>query len=208
MPTKKTKKPETEIVNFDPKEITALQPQAKHAVTYATSLEVTSDKDYTAALEEGKKIKNYLNVVIARKEIITKPMYASYKSIVSLFKTLEDPANDALSMIRSKMTAFHNEKLQKEEAERAKIAAKVESGYIKPETAMKKSEEVEVTEKTSKTETATATMRTVMKWRVSDKSKIPLQFMEPNMTAIKASFRAGTPVEGVEQYEEQELAIS
>ncbi len=32
--------------------------------------------------------------------------------------------------------------------------------------------------------------------------------MEPNMVAIKASFRAGTPVDGVEEYEDQQLAIN
>jgi phytoene dehydrogenase-like protein len=208
MPTKKTTKTSTDTTTDVSKEIATVKSQATKAVTYATSLEVTSDEDYAAALEEGKRIKDFLNGVTARKELITKPMYAAYKSTMALFKTVEDPASEALDMIRAKMTRFHNEKRLKEEQERAKLAAKVESGKMKPETAMKKAEAIETTEKTVATGSAQATMRTVKKYRVVNKEAIPPKFLLPDMVAIKASFRAGLPVNGVEEYEEQELAIS
>lgn len=190
------------------KVIATVKTQASKAISFANSLAVKSDEDYTAAMEEGKRIKTILEGAESRESEITKPLNEALKSTRSLFKPIKDNLSEALFVIRTKMTIFHKEKLEKADIEKKKLADKVDSGYMKPETAMKKAESINEPQKTVASESASATMRTVKKWRVIDKSKIPLNFMEPNMVAIKASFRAGTPVDGVEEYEEQELAIS
>lgn len=210
MPTtkKQTTKTPSEIVMIEPEKATIIKKQVNKAVSYATSLSVESKEDYAAALEEGRQIKTILENIIAEKEKISKPQYTAYKNTITFFKQLEEPVSQALDSIRAKMTSFHKTELKKAEEEKAKLASKVESGYMKPETAMKKAGNIAEPEKTVATATAQATMRTVKKYRVVDKANIPVQFMEPNMVAIKASFRAGTPVAGVEEYEEQEVAIS
>lgn len=194
------------IVN--PVDLTKEKAKSTKALTYATSLEVTNKESYDSALEEGKRIKLVLESVTSRKEEITKPMNEALKSTRSLFKPIEDGLDAALDQIRSKMTRWYSTEQNRIREEERKLAARVEKGTMKPETAVKKSAEIVQPEAHSKTEKAAATMRSVTKYRVVDKAKIPLEWMEPNMVAIKAEFRSGRTVAGVESYQEDELAIS
>lgn len=192
--------PQTEVESY--KKVVA------SAEKFSTSLEVKSDGDYHKALTEGKRIKEQLEIIIARKEEITKPLNAAVKSVRDLFKPLETAGENALKAIKSKMLDYTNEKDRKAEEDKKKIAERVERGTMKPETAVRKMGEVKASDTTVTTDAGSATTRTVKKWRVIDKTKIPLDFMEPDMVKIKASFRSGTPVSGVEEYEEKELALS
>ena len=192
----------------DEKELSANKAQLTKASNYATSLKVTDLETYNAAMEEGKRIKEILENVVSRREDITKPLNDALKSVRSLFKPIETGLEDALATVKSKMISWHTESKRKEEEERAKIAADLESSKIKKEeTALRKIGEVDHVEKSTATESASSTMRTVKKYRVVNKTQIPYEFLEPNMVSIKASFRAGRPVAGVEEYESQELAL-
>lgn len=192
---------------IETKEVEVYRAHVSLAESYAQNLVITTPEDYTAALEEGKKIKTTLDQITTRKEEITKPLNASLKSIRDLFKPFETSGSEALSTIKRKMLSYTQEEARKAEAAKQKLAERVERGTMKPETAIRKIEDIKAPEKTVASETAKATTKTVQKWRVVDKSKIPLEFMEPDMVRIKAEFRAMRPVPGVEQYEEQELSI-
>lgn len=191
-----------------PKELTDTKTKATKALSYASSLEVSNKENYDAALEEGKRIKLVLTSVTSRKEEITKPMNDALKSTRALFKPIEEGLESALEQIRAKMTRWYSDEQRRAREEEQKLADKVDRGTMKPETAVKKAAEIESPESHTKTDTASATMRKVTKYRVVDKSKIPLEYMEPNMAAIQRQFRQGQPVAGVEAYEEEQLAIS
>jgi hypothetical protein len=189
------------------KEVKQYETQIAEAASYSTSLIVNSPEDYQAALEEGKRIKVTIDSIVSRKEEITKPLNASLKSIRDLFKPFETAGENALTTIKTKMLTYTREEARKADEAKQKLVERVERGTMKSETAVRKMGEMTEPEKTVKTETAKATTRTVIKYRVTDKSKIPLQFLEPDMVAIKAEFKKGSPVAGVEAYEEQELSI-
>ena len=201
----KTKKEAPQIV--DTKEIELYQKQVASAAKFSTTLTVKTKEDYEGALAEGKDIKAKLDAIVERKQEITKPLYSSYKSVLALFKPIEDAGETALRAIKSKMLEYTNRKTAEAEAEKLKLAHKVETGYMKPETAVAKMDAIVEQPKTVSTENGSATTRTVKKYYIVDKAKIPLQFMEANMVAIKASFRAGMPVAGVEEREEKELSL-
>jgi thiamine pyrophosphate-dependent acetolactate synthase large subunit-like protein len=192
----------------DTKEIEKYRSQVEQAEQYSTSLAITSQEDYEAALAEGTAIKETLNRITDRKEEITKPLNAALKSVRDLFRPIENAGETALATIKRKMLAFQQEEARKAEEAKRKLAERVERGTMKPETAVRKMDDIKAPEKTVKTDTGKATTRTVKKYRITDKTQIPFQFLEPNMTAIKESFRKGVPVAGVEEYEEQEMAFS
>lgn len=188
-------------------EITKYKEALASAEKFSLGLTITNDDEYKAALAEGTAIKTQLTAIVARKEIITKPLNASLKSVRELFKPLEAAGESALATIKGKMLNYTREKERKEEETKQKLAQRVERGTMKPETLVKKLENMPTAAPTVQTEEGKATTKTVQKWRVIDKSKIPVEFMEPNMVAIKAAFKAGNPVPGVEQYEEKELSL-
>lgn len=177
------------------------------AEAYSTSLKIESDEDYTSALNEGKNIQVILKSALQRKEEITKPLNTALKSARDLFRPIEEAGEKALAIIKRKMLDYTAQKNAEAEEAKIKLANRVERGTMTSETAVRKISEIQAPETTVKTDTAKATTRTVVKYRVVDKTKIPLEFMEPDMTAIKNAFKQGNVVAGVERYEEQELAL-
>lgn len=206
--TKKAKE-STQVVAIPmSQQLTTEKTKASKAVSYANELVVSTKDEYNKALEEGKHIKTILENVTLRREEITKPMNEALKSTRLLFNPIESALENAIITIKSKMMTWYSEEKRREQIEQQKIADRVDRGTMKPETAVKKSAEIESPIAHVKTETATGSVRTVTKYRVVDKAKIPLTFMEPNMVAIKTAFRQGQPVPGVEAYEDYEQAIS
>lgn len=187
-------------------EIEVYKKQLEGAEKYSTTLDVKDDNSYQEALIEGKRIKEQLELITARKEQITKPLNEAIKSTRALFAPLEAIAEGAVKIIKMKMITFTNEQERKRLEKEAKIDAKVEAGKISEGVASAKKFMLQP-EKTVVTEAGSATTKKVKKYYVVDKALIPLQFMEADMIKIKASFRAGTPVSGVEERLENELAF-
>lgn len=203
-----TKSASTAVSIIPAKELSAYNKEASKVEQFSASLVITSNEDYDKAMNAGLEFKATLDKITARKEEITKPLNASLKSVRELFKGIETPFDNALGTIRQKMLDFRSTQRAKQEEDKNKIAGRVERGTMKPETAVAKMSAMKEAPKTAASDAGSATARLVKKYRVTDKAKIPLEFMEPDMTKIKASFRAGTPVSGVEEYEEEELAFN
>ena len=190
---------------IEKKEIKIYEKEIKIAVRYGESLVIKDSATYELALVEGKRIKDRLNEITARKEEITKPINIALKSVRDLFRPIETAGEEAVKTIKDKMLEYTKERAEKAEEIKLKLAARVERGTMRIDTAVRKIGEVETPEKTVMTAEGKATTVSRRAWRVTDKSKIPLEFMEPDMVKIKASFRSGKPVPGVEEYEEQDL---
>ena len=176
------------------------------AEKFSTTLEIKSENDYQAALAEGKHIKDQLEIITTRKEAITKPMEASLKSVKDLFKPWELAAKNALDVVKAKMLAYYNAKEAKADKKINGIIDKYEAGKLSEGEANAKIM-MAAPAQTVTTTVGSATVKKVKNYYVVDKSKIPLQFMEPDMVKIKASFKAGTPVDGVEERLENQRPI-
>lgn len=194
-------------------QIETVKEQVGRSLSTVLSLTVVTKEEYDIAVEVGGRLKKVSKMVTDRKEEITKPLNEALKSARSLFKPLEEDLETAEKELKGKMLVYMAEERKKEEEakkkadeELAKLEAQKKAGEIdNNELSLKKMEvsaEVEEAkvEKTVKMESgAKATEKFVNEYVVTDKAKIPLHFMEPDMVKIKASFKAGLPVEGVEE---------
>ena len=195
------KKTEAIVIDIS-KDITRYKAELTKVEKYNDSLAVTSQESYEAALKEGQEINHILKTITDRKEQITKPLNAALKSARELFKPLEERAEIAIQIIKNKMLAWTHEETRKAEEAKQKLAARVDKGTMRADTAVRKMDEIIAPEKTVVIESGSATTVVRKAYRVVDKTKIPLEFMEPDMVRIKQEFRAGRPVDGVEEYEE------
>lgn len=146
--TKKTTT--TELV--DAKELAPVKTRITKAESYANGLVIKTDDDQkkaTIALSELNKISDEIT---KRKEDITKPLNAALKSARDLFKPIEAGHAEVVRIIKGKLIAYHDEKVAAEKKEQDKIAARVAKGTLKPETAVRKLDEVAPVEKNVKTE--------------------------------------------------------
>lgn len=189
------------------KEIEVYKKDIEKAGKYCSSVIIKTDEDYKEALNEAKSVKVIVDKITARKEEMTKPLNLSLKSIRDFFRPIETKGEEAIKIIKSKMLTYSEEKDRKAEEARLKIAARVERGTMKDETAINKMNEIQGADKTVKTDNGKATVTNRTAYRVINKKLIPLEFMEPNMVAIKASFKAGNPIAGVEEYIEKNINL-
>jgi len=175
------------------KEIVAVEKEISPLQSAVSSIVIKTPEDYTKAVELGGAIKKALKFVTGKKESLTKPLNEALKNARDMFRPFETSLDGMESELKRKMIDFKNE----EEKKRLAIEARVEKGTMKQETAINKVQEM--TQKTERSDTgakATETYNTV--YEVVDKSLIPLQFLVPDMVAIKQSFKDGVPVAGIE----------
>lgn len=169
-------------------------------------IEVKDEISYKKAIDQGRLVQEILKKITERKEEITKPLNQALKSTRELFKPLETFAEETIKEIKLKMISYQQEITKKAEAEKAKILARVEKGTMTPETAVRKlNEDIVTPEKTIEAENGSASLVKRKAYRVTNKKKIPLEFLEVDMIKVKASFKAGKPVEGIEEYEVDEM---
>lgn len=177
------------------------------AERFGMSLEIKTDADYQAALVEGKTIKDQYEIIIGRKEQITKPLNATLKSVRDLFRPLEASMEVTLGVIKAKMLGYTAEKERKVAEAAAKIDARVERGTLSEAQASVKKFVAQVP-KTVSTSSGSATTKKVRKYYVTDMSLVPVEFTIPDMVKIKASFVSGFPVPGCEERIESSLSFN
>jgi len=188
------------------KEMAEIKEQVFSVQKEATSLVIDSKETMAIGADLLHNVKAVEDLIVARKEGITRPLMTALSSVRDLFKPLELAHADAKKVIKAKMLAYQIEEDEKIEKEKARIAARVEKGTMKVETAAGKLESMpEVNAKTVGSVGKTS-IREVKKVRVVDESSIPREYLVPNMTAItEAIIRNGAVIPGVEMYVEKSI---
>ena len=185
----------TEIIPA--KEIKELETKSIDSLKNADAIVITNHEQYDYASEKANEAKKAYDAIEARRKLITAPINASLKSINELFGKFSAPFDSSFSIIKNKMETYKREEMRLANIERSKIASKVESGYYKPETGANKIAAVAVAKSNE-----SSTVATVTKYRVVDIGKVPHEFLEVDMAKVKASFKNGQPVPGIEQYKD------
>lgn len=147
--------------------------------------------DETTAAEVSDKVKNIklLSKAIEQKRDKTRlPAKAIVKEAEETYNPLIKECEAAERELKDKYAVWFlaEKKRQKEEEDR--ISAKVESGYIKPETAVAKMGEVKQVDKTIKSESGSMlTVKEVPVAVIIDEKKIPDEFWIVDEKAVKSA---------------------
>ena len=162
-------------------------------------VDVTDEPKVKDLLDNIKKAKRWVK---QEKDKYVEPA----KEITKRAKEQYDPIIDLIEGIeKSLKTKVNDHRLKLEEAKRKeeeRIAKRVEKGTMKEETAEKKMEDIKPVGKTY----GGVTQRSYTRARVTDKSKVPLEYLEPDLTAIKRALQAGVEVPGAELYVHEGVA--
>ena len=204
---------------IDEKALAPVKDKLTKAETYANEVVIDSpekEKEVVAALSGLNQIADSLK---AEKEKVTKPLNEALKGIRGWFKPLEVVHANATTQIKSKLIAYKTEEERKEQERQAKLAARVEKGTMKPETAVKKIAEVEAPKTAVKTEEGAVKYKTVRKAyitgdlkdikSISDKQVLELAragYLVYAETVVKKEALAGVEIAGVEVKEEKQIA--
>lgn len=185
------------------KEIATVKQQATKALGLAQEMVIASADDRVRATDVLSKMKTVAKMIKEREEAITKPLNEALSSARDLFRPMKQNLAEAESVVKTKMLAYDAAEEKRIAEEQQKIAEKVEAGKMKPETAMKKIENIGEVKTSVQGKVGQTQTRTVKKYRVVDESKIPREYLVPDMGKITEAFKAGKVVPGAEAYEEK-----
>jgi len=166
------------------KEIVALKGQVSKLVEQASEITIATAEDNAHATEIKAKLNETKKVIKARKEEITKPLNAALKSARDLFAPIESQYEEAESILATKLIGYKRKVEAETEAAAAKLAARVEKGTMKIETAERKIGELPTVQTTVQTEHGRVQFRKVKKMRVVDESKVPDEYWVVDMVAL------------------------
>lgn len=169
----------------------------------ANEIQITTPEENGLAMELKAKLKDMGNQIKERKEAITKPLNEALKSARALFAPLEERFEIAENLVGRKLLDYKRKVDEEAQAEEAKIAARFEKGNIKAETAERKIEEIQRTEKTVVTDHGKVQFRKIQKMRITDTNLIPDKYWVIDEVLLRKEVLAGVVVPGAEKYEEE-----
>ncbi len=188
------------------KELSVVKTQADKALSRVSEITIATAEDYAMADEILVKIKTVGKMIKEKKEEITKPLNESLKRVRELFKPIETTHETAEEIIKKKMVSYRVAEDKRIEAEKAKIASKVESGYIKSETAIKKMEAVVDTKDSLKDAGVKTSTRKLPRVQINSFKDIPREYLIVNERAVLDALKAGIAVPGAELWYETIIA--
>jgi len=190
---------QSKIKYMNDKELTEVKQQVSLVQQQANSLSVNNQQEADEATVLLKQVKEAEKFMLSKKEEITRPLMASLAKVRDLFKPIEGNLADATKIIKSKILAWTIEEQDKKDKDAARVAARVEKGTMKAETAAAKIE-------TISKDAPKSNLRIVKKIRIVDETAIPREYLVPNMTMInEAILHQGAVIPGVETYEEKSI---
>lgn len=188
-------------------ELTIYKTQLTSVTTAAEGLVIASEEDVAKGADILHNLKQIETAVMDRKEEITRPLMASLASTRELFKPFETAFDAAKKTIKKKILDYNVAEQNRIDEERARIAARVEKGTMRADTAVKKMESVTDVKTSTSGSVGKVAMRTLTKVRITDETLIPRMYLVPDMGKITtAILQGGVEIPGAEKYTEKVLA--
>lgn len=181
-----------------------IEQKANGMMAQVEAVKVTTTEELSAVSDMVANIKKLAKFIKDEKEKFTAPAKAIIASAKEKYDPYLDQCAEAEQALKSKVSTFMLAQRKREEDERKKVLAKVETGYIKPETAMTKLANVEVAPKTATTANSSISMRMRKDVEIVDLALIPDEYYKPrelDMVKLRKVVTAGVEVPGTKLIE-------
>jgi hypothetical protein len=190
------------------KEIQIIEKEINSMATTLQGVVIKDDKQFSEVVEYGSSLKKYAKQLKESKEKVTKPMNEALKAVRDMYRPLEDRLKDMEIEIKKSLGAYNERVRIEADKKAAKIKEREEKGTLKAETAAVKLSEIELPDTTVKTESgAKVTEKTIKKYVVEDESKLPREFLMPDMKKIEMALKEGRTVPGAIIKEEKIMSL-
>ncbi len=182
------------------KEVLVIEKKMQPVLAEATKLEVKDAKGMMVATELLSKLNKFNDAIVAEREKVTKPLNEALKAERARWKPTESANEEAIDIVRGKMSVYQTAETKRAREEEAKIAARVGEGKgkLQVDTAVKKIEGIERADETVKAESGLVKFREDKVLKIMDETLIPCEFLMLDEKKILATLKAGGKVLGAE----------
>ena len=185
------------------KQIQTIKTKTSKALKLSQEIVVTDQKTLSQGIDFLKKIKTTGKIIKAQKEKITKPLNQALKEARDMFRPIESNYLQAERIVKSKILEYNLKEEKKKAEKERKLAARVNRGTMKMETAVKKIEKMPEIKKEGKV--GKVSTRIIKKVVITDEKKLPRKYLIPNQSLIRQDALKGVKIDGVEIKEEKIL---
>lgn len=185
------------------KELTVLKNQISKLENQANAVIIATPEENALAIDLKAKLKEIGQTIKTRKEEITKPLNIALKSARELFASVEEQYEMAENIVGRKLLAYKQKVEADARAMEAKIAARVEKGTMKLETAERKIDALPTVQKTVQTDHGRVQFRKIKKVRIIDLKLIPDQYWIIDEVKLRKDVLTGIVVPGAIMFEEE-----
>jgi hypothetical protein len=186
------------------KELKVIEKELAPIATQAQSIEVTSEITLKEATSLVSILNKHLDSLIEDRERLTKPINESLKQIRLKYKPASEALESLIASLTAKINKYGNDQAKLLATAQAKLASKVSTGYMKPETAISKLEALPVTPKETSTSEGLIQFADVKKFEVVDITLLPMKYHTVDETAIRKEMRLGNELPGVKYWTEKQ----
>lgn len=172
-------------------------------VTAANVLAIVTSDDMVRATELLSNVNKNLDRVTAEEDKVLKPLKEAVKAEQARWKPYKTALETARDAVRKAMSIYQTAEMKRKAEAEAKLAARVEKGTMKIETAARKASEIATPEQSVSTDAGMVKFRTVTKLLISSHADIPREYLVPDESAIKIALKAGIKVPGAQLVDEQ-----
>ena len=179
------------------------QSKIANEIANLQTLEMTTEPAFNFVASTYDKARKFLKrTEDARKNAIA-PHKEEINRINFQFKQVQEPLEEIISLCNKK-TGEYQTYITKKEQERQKKILEA-AAMLAAKTPIVLTEPI----KPKSTESVVAKTRTVTKFRVTDISKVPLEYLDINKSAVERDIKMGVRnIEGLEIYEESTTILS
>lgn len=193
-------------MQIETRDLAPLKAQVTKLEARANEVQITTKEEYEGAADLIARLKETGSKLKTTKESITKPLNEALKNARSLFAPIEEQFIKAESIIKTKLLDYKKKIDEEARQKEVSIAARVEKGTLRLETAEKKIDAIERVDNTTRGKVGEVQIRTIKKVRIVDASALPREYLIPDEVAIRRDALGGKQIPGVEIYSEDVVA--
>lgn len=191
------------------KEVKVVESKVDLMKTMVEETVVENEEQLNAVSDKIKEVKDTGKLIKAEMAKTVDPAKEIIQATKDRFQPFLLSCTEAEAGLKKKAETFMVAEKKKKDDEALKIANQVDTGYIKPETAVEKIEEVGEVKKTASTGRSSLSMRMIKSAGAIDESKVPEEYFTPrqlDMVKINKVIKAGVEIPGVEIKETPSMA--
>ena len=170
----------------------------------AGSLTITTPEQNVLVIERKAKLNKLGKEVKAEKEKATKPLNEALRTVRSWWAPLEEMIEEGEKIFSRALLTYKSKVEEEARKKEAQIAARVEKGTMRLDTAERKLEQVQHVEKHADTEFGRVQFRKVKRVRITNPDLVPDEYWIIDQVKLnEAVLRQGIQVLGTEIFEEE-----
>ena len=207
----------TALLRIDPRQdaiVIGFYDEAKKLLDYANARVITSLDDAKLATDDLSMIAKLKKAMESKRKDYLQPFQDHVKEVNEIYKVLMQPIETADMVTRSKVLSFQREqaelKAKQEEINRLRMEAATKEAELNNGEIKESVNIIDVVTVPTHVYADNGTLGTskVWKFEVEDLTKIPLEYLMPDMVKIGKVVRAGVKIPGVKSWQENSLRVN